>query len=138
MALIRRSLARDLRREGVGPVRSKAIATLTQLSKVLNEAVYFAQYPEDIDMLGLSFNTTSMRTGTAYFGEVAHHFDVPIAVHTGDLLPAILPGASREDPLPHIDLSEISLEEIATDFADKRIDGFIERDKTFLLVGATQ
>ena len=132
------ALARDLRMADAGPVKSKGAATLNQLSKVLNEAVYFAQYPEDIDMLGLSFNTTSMRTGTAYFGEVAHHFDAPIAVHTGDLLPAILPGASRDDPLPPIDLSVVSLEEIATGFANKRIDGFIESDKTFSLVGATQ
>ena len=131
-------LAGGLRQEGAGFGQSLGAATLNQLSAVLNEVVYFAQYPEDIDMLGLSFNTTTMRTGTAFFGEVAYHFDAPIPIHTGDLLPVILPGSSRDTPLPPVDLSEISLEEIATDYANKRVDGFMERDKTFSLVGATQ
>jgi hypothetical protein len=131
-------LKRDLIREGAGPVRASAAATLTSLSGALNDAKYFIQYPEDIDMLGLSFNTTTLRTGTAYFAEVAHHFDAPISIHSGDVLPAIIPGATRDDPLPPVDLEVWSVKELATDFAEQRIDPILYRDKTFTLVGATQ
>ncbi|MEH6586292.1 MAG: DUF1302 domain-containing protein [Halioglobus sp.] len=131
-------LERDLRAEGVGPVKRSTVASLTQLSKVLKDVTYFANYPEDIDMLGFSFNTTTLRTGTAFFAEIAHHFDAPVALHSGDLLSVILPNSSRDDPLPPIDLRETSLQEIEDDYANKRIDAFAELDKTFSLAGATQ
>ncbi|MEH6607869.1 MAG: DUF1302 family protein [Halioglobus sp.] len=131
-------LKAELIREGVGPVRATAAATLTKLSAALNDAAYFTQYPEDIDMLGVSFNTTTMRTGTAYFGEVAHHFDAPMSVHSGDVLPEIIPGSTRDNPLPPVDLQKFSIEELATDFANVRIDPIIYLDKTFALLGVTQ
>ncbi|MEP5568864.1 MAG: DUF1302 domain-containing protein [Halioglobus sp.] len=131
-------LEQELRREGVGPVKRSTVASLTQLSAVLKEAAFFTQYPEDIDMLGLSFNTTTLRTGTAFFAEVAHHFDAPVALHSGDLLATILPNSSRDDPLPPVDLSSITLKEISDDYANKRVDAFVELDKTFSLIGATQ
>jgi Protein of unknown function (DUF1302) len=131
-------LERELRREGVGPVKASAAATLTSLSGALNDAAFFTQYPEDIDMLGISFNTTTLRTGTAYFGEIAHHFDAPLAIHSGDVLPAIIPGATRDDPLPPVDLEVWSLEELATTYANVRIDPILYKDKTFTLFGATQ
>ncbi|MEP1470822.1 MAG: DUF1302 domain-containing protein [Halieaceae bacterium] len=131
-------LKNDLRQEGVGPIKRSTVASLTQLSKVLKNVTYSAVYPEDIDMIGFSFNTTTLRTGTAYFAEVAHHMDAPISLHSGDLLSVILPNSSRDDPLPPVDLSQITLEEIATDYANKRVEAFVELDKTFSLVGATQ
>ena len=131
-------LTRDLRREGVGPVKSSAAATLTSLSGALNDASFLTQYPEDIDMLGLSFNTTTLRTGTAYFGEIAHHFDAPLSIHSGDVLPAIIPGSTRDDPLPPVDLEVWSLEELANNYANVRTDPIIYKDKTFTLFGATQ
>ncbi|MEH6569056.1 MAG: DUF1302 domain-containing protein [Halioglobus sp.] len=131
-------LERELRREGVGRVKAAAAATLTSLSGALNDAAFFTQYPEDIDMLGLSFNTTTLRTGTAYFGEIAHHFDAPLSIHSGDVLPAIIPGSTRDDPLPPVDLEVWSLEELATTYADVRIDPILYKDKTFTLFGATQ
>jgi hypothetical protein len=131
-------LTRDLRRNGAGLANSKVAAPFIQLSSVLNNVEYFIAYPEDIDMLGLSFNTTTMSTGTALFGEVAHTFDAPISLHSGDLLGEILPGATRANPLPPTDLTQITLEEIDADYANKRIDAFMELDKTFTSLGATQ
>jgi len=130
-------LASELQQQGVGAAESNFVANLNQLSSILNEVAYFGQYPEDIDMLGLSFNTTTRR-GTAVFGEVAYHFDAPIAIHSGELLPDVFPGAGRGNPFPLVDFSEFSLEEIARDFANQRSDSFIKLDKTFSLVGATQ
>jgi hypothetical protein len=48
------------------------------------------EYPEDIELYGLSFNTTTIRTGTAITGEIAHHRDHPFQLHVGQVLPALL------------------------------------------------
>jgi hypothetical protein len=130
-------LERELRREGVGPFRAGVAATLTSLSGALNDAYFFTQYPEDIDILGLSFNTTTLRTGTAYFGEIAHHFDAHMSIHSGDVLPAIIPGSTRDDPLPPVDLEVWSIQELATTYANVRSDPILFKDETFTLFGVT-
>jgi hypothetical protein len=123
---------------GVDPSLAIPAAGASQYNKFQADVQYFLQYPENIKMLGLSLNTTSSHTGTAYFGEIGHHFDAPMPMHLGDLLDEALPGSSRDDPVPPIDLAQISPEELASDYANKRIDPILERDKTFTLVGATQ
>lgn len=132
------ALAEDLVAEGVEPETALSTAGQVQADRFQIDAQYFLQYPEDVQMLGFSFNTTSRRTGTAYFGEIAHHFDAPLALHTGDQLDQALPNASRDNPLPPIDLDTVSEEEIATQYANKRLDSFIELDRTFVIAGATQ
>ena len=132
------ALAGNLVAAGADPTLAGPAAALTQLDQIQSDTQYFVQYPEDIKMLGLSLNTTSSLTGTAYFAEVGHHFDAPMPVHVGDILVQALPGASRETPIPPIDLTQISEEELASNYAEKRIDPILERDKTFSLVGATQ
>ena len=132
------ALAGNLVEAGADPTLAGPAAALTQLDQFQSDTQYFLQYPEDIKMLGLSLNTTSSRTGTAYFAEVGHHFDAPMPVHVGDILVQALPGSSREMPIPPIDLTQISEEELASNYAEKRVDPILERDKTFSLVGATQ
>ena len=39
-------------------------------------------------MLGLSFNTATLRTGTLVSGEVSHHFDYPFQILAGDVFNA--------------------------------------------------
>ncbi|MEP4485567.1 DUF1302 domain-containing protein [Marinobacter alexandrii] len=132
------ALERDLAREGVGPIKRSTVASLTQLSKVLKNVEYFAVYPDDIEMFAVTFNTTTLRTGTAFFAEVSHHLDSPVAVHSGDLLSTILPGSTRDDPLPPVDLTETTLKEIEEEYANKRVDAYETLDRTFALAGATQ
>jgi hypothetical protein len=124
--------------QGVDPATAARAASQYQLSLFQNATPYFTQYPEDIGMIGFSLNTSSPRTGTAYYAEVAHHLDAPLALHTGDQLAEGLPGASRDNPLPPVDLSTITPGEIAAEYANMRIDSILERDVTFSLVGASQ
>ena len=124
--------------EGVDASMAIPAATATQLDKFQADLQYFLQYPEDIKLLGFSMNSNSPRTGTAYFAEIGHHFDAPLPVHSGDLFDQSLPGSTRDDPLPPIDLAQISEQELASDYSGKRIDAVLERDKTFSLLGATQ
>ena len=131
-------VAQSLVLEGADPANASTAAFETQLDYFQINAQYFTDYAEDIQMIGFSMNTTSPRTGTAYFSEISHHIDVPLMAHTGDFLGQILPGANRENPLPPLDLDAISDEQIAEQYASKRFDTAYERDKTFALVGATQ
>ena len=132
------ALAKDLIEGGVEADTAQSAAVQTQLGRFLGDASYFLDYPENIKMLGLSMNTTVVRNGTALFGEIGHHFDAPLQVHPGDRFHQLLPGSSRDNPVPPVDLTTISEEELAADFADQPLDFILERDKTFTLVGATQ
>jgi hypothetical protein len=89
-------------------------------------------------MLGLTMNTTSLRTGTAFFAEVGHHFDYPMPVVINQLLDQVLPGSIPAAPFPPVDLEQITPEEISRDYADKRVSFTEKLDKTFVSVGATQ
>ncbi len=47
---------------------------------------YFTEYPEDITMTGVSFNTALGKTGISWQGEVSHKQDVPLQVDDAELL----------------------------------------------------
>jgi hypothetical protein len=47
---------------------------------------YVEQFPNDIKMLGLSFNTQIQATGTALQGEVAYRHDVPLQLDLPELI----------------------------------------------------
>jgi hypothetical protein len=53
-------------------------------------ASYFLTYPEDIQLLGASFNTQLGRSGVALQGEVSHRWRVPLQVDDVELLFAAL------------------------------------------------
>lgn len=53
-------------------------------------AKYFLAYPEDIKLLGLSFNAQLGSTGVALQGEVAHRMDVPLQIDDVEILYAAL------------------------------------------------
>lgn len=53
-------------------------------------ASYFLTYPEDIELLGASFNTQLGRTGIALQGEVSHRWRVPLQMDDVELLYAAL------------------------------------------------
>lgn len=53
-------------------------------------ARYFLEYPEDIQMLGASFNTSIGETGISWQGEISFKKDVPLQVDDVELLFATL------------------------------------------------
>lgn len=56
---------------------------------------YFVEYPENIKMLGLSFNTALGNTGIAMQGEVSYKHGVPLQVDDVELLYATLSALSQ-------------------------------------------
>ena len=78
--------------EGLPPAQAAvaaatAASTLT-VGEYASEASYFVTYPENIQMLGFSFNTATLRTGTLVSGEISHHFDYPFQILPGDVINA--------------------------------------------------
>ena len=66
-------------------------------------ARYFSEYPEDIKLLGLSFNTQIGTSGWAMQGEVSTKLDAPLQVSTVELLyaslsPLAIPEAAAGTP----------------------------------------
>jgi len=86
------ALAPIYQADGLSPAQSAlaaatAASTLT-IGEYASDASYFAEYPENIQMLGFSFNTATMRTGTLLSGEVSHHFGYPFQIYPGDVINA--------------------------------------------------
>ena len=65
---------------------ARSIALLTAAAT----ARYFTEYPEDIDLLGVSFNTSVGRTGISWQGEVSFRNDQPLQIDDVELLFAAL------------------------------------------------
>ncbi|UTW06905.1 DUF1302 domain-containing protein [Pseudomonas benzenivorans] len=63
---------------------SPALAQLRPLL-VAGNSSYFLEYPEDIQLYGLSFSTT-LPTGTAWSGEVSYRPNAPVLLNTTDIL----------------------------------------------------
>src|SRR5690606_34789589 len=51
---------------------------------------YFVEYPDKIDMLGASFNTSIGSTGISWQGDISYKMDVPLQVDDVELLFAAL------------------------------------------------
>jgi hypothetical protein len=67
-----------------------ALATAYATSEYAKTAQYFLEYPEDIQLFGVSFNTQLERSGIALQGEVSYRRDVPLQVDDLELLFAAL------------------------------------------------
>ncbi len=73
---------------GGGNVTAQATNLATH--EYAKTARYFTQYPEDIQMLGVSFNTSLGTTGIALQGELSYRMDQPLQFDDVELLFAAL------------------------------------------------
>jgi hypothetical protein len=73
---------------GGGNVTAQATNLATH--EYAKTAQYFTQYPEDIQMLGVSFNTSLGTTGIALQGELSYRMDQPLQYDDVELLFAAL------------------------------------------------
>jgi uncharacterized protein DUF1302 len=71
-----------------GSISSQATALATH--EYAQTASYFTEYPEDIQLFGVSFNTQLGTTGIALQGEVSYRQDVPLQFDDVELLFAAL------------------------------------------------
>ena len=107
-----------------------ALATAEALttSQYANQAGYRVEYPEDITMVGVSFNTATLARGMLISGEVSHHYNYPFQVSLNELFAAVL------SPLQFTG----SGSPLGTFGADQRVKGFVRLDRTQGTLGLTQ
>jgi hypothetical protein len=77
---IQNANAADIQR--ISPLFSTTIGPPALLGK----GKYYFEYPEDIQLYGLSFSTT-LPTGTAWSGEISYRPNQPIQINTNDMTP---------------------------------------------------
>ncbi|WP_122666299.1 DUF1302 domain-containing protein [Pseudomonas viridiflava] len=84
----------------LGPLAAQPglVASLMPLV-VAGNSSYYVEYPEDIQLYGLSFSTT-LPTGTAWSGEISYRPNAPVQINTTDILySGITPLDSTVSPL---------------------------------------
>ena len=120
--------------EGLDPTEAALLgreaAEQITLSNYGNEASFFVTYPEDIDMVGFSFSTSTTRTGTLLAGEFTYHKDFPFQIAFGPLLqtvfsPVLFDPDAGDTPLGDFGPSEV-------------IGGFKKLDRTSATIEAAQ
>ena len=93
------------------------------VSNYANQAGYFIEYPEDIRMLGISFNTATLRTGTLLAADISHHFNFPFQINPKKIFSSLFtPIGNNPDQLG----------------ADSSVHGYVRLHKTQLSVSLTQ
>ena len=94
-------------------------------SEYAKTAGYELDYPEDVHLVGFSFNTAIPATGTLLAGETSHRFNTPIQRNIGTVIRETLsPIQFNTDP--------------AVAGADSRIRGYERRHKTQTTLNVTQ
>ena len=90
---------------------------------------YYTEYVEDIQMIGLSFNRTTILTGTSLSAEIAHHVDFPMQLGFDPLTVGwanAIEGLGLQDS------------QIGNPGANEKVKSFIRRDYTLTTLGFSQ
>ncbi len=127
------------------PIISARTGTLAGLGSgdYAGSARYFTEYPEDIQMLGASFNTALGTTGWALQGDLSYKKDVPLQVDDVELLfaalsPLAIPEAAAGAPGVGSLLAGTNQVAPGGVGFDTEVPGFIERDVSQVQVTATR
>lgn len=106
------------------------VAGIVSVDQYADTAGYFLEYPEDIQMLGLSFNTG---VGSWVIqGEYSHKRDVPLQIDDFELLAATLTPLSRPAALDN------QVTNGAISGLEEYVRGYIERDVSQLQIIGTR
>ncbi len=93
---IANALAGRLRDGRGNPVTVPAATAAAATDAYAKTGYYFTEYPEDIKLFGVSFNTLLGGTGIALQGEASHRRDVPLQIDDLELLFATLGGLNAD------------------------------------------
>ena len=107
---------------GLSFEEARAIEETLTVGRFSNATRSFVKYPEDVRMLGLSFNTATVRTGTLVAGEIAHHFGWPVQQPAEQVIAASLSPIQFTDAFDQTSLGSFGPDEV--------VKGFKRADKT--------
>ena len=113
------------------PLISARTGTLAGLlaGDYAESARYFVEYPEDVDLVGASFNTSLGASGLAVQGEFSYRFDQPLQVDDTELLFA---GLSPVNP------AVFGQSQLGSFGFEEKISGFRRKDVVQAQMTATQ
>jgi len=115
---------------GIPFEQARSIEETLTIGGLANASRYFATYPENIQMLGASFSTATVRTGTLVSGEISHHFGWPAQIPKEEVLAAALSPLQFSDEFSHTSLGRYG--------ADQVVKGYVKSDKTQLALELIQ
>ena len=115
---------------GIPLDEARAIEETLTIGGLANATRYFATYPEDIQMLGMSFSTATPWTGTLISGEIAHHFGWPVQIPKEEVLIASLSPIQFTEAFSQTSLGKFGAQQV--------VRGFAKSDKTQISLGAVQ
>ena len=121
--------------------RVREIAGSLATDRYAKTARYFTEYPEDLQLFGLSFNTQLGTSGWALQGEYSHRRDAPLQIDDVELLlagltPLTADPASRT--LCSNDLQTYCTNQLGAFDLDTYIRGYIERNVSQIQATATR
>jgi hypothetical protein len=117
-----------------GAATAAQIGGAIGVDRYAQTASYFIEYPEDIDVIGASFNSEVGNTGWALQGEYSFKRDMPLQIDDTELLFAALTPLSTASPA----FAAFSNNQLGTFGTDTVIHGFIERDVSQVQATATK
>ncbi len=108
------------------------IAGLLAVDRYAKTMSYYAEYPEDLQLLGVSFNTQLGASGWALQGEYSRRLDAPLQIDDVELLLAALTPLSTDASgvrcTSGSSFSRYCMNQIGDFGTDTYVRGYIERD----------
>ena len=122
-----------------------SLATAAAIDHYASTAAYSIEYPEDLRVLGLSFNTALGSTGWALQGEYSYHPDQPLQIHEDHIfemgLAPIVCTLLQNNPSGLQDRGcppQAAVQPYVASVLGKRLSGYIERDVSQVQATATR
>ena len=119
----------------VGAAQAAAVGGAIGVDRYAQTANYFIEYPRNLQLYGVSFNTQLGATGWALQGEYSYKNDVPLQIHNVELVFAALTPLSTASPAAFGTFAD---NQVGTFGVDTVIPGFIERDVSQIQISATK
>lgn len=117
-----------------GAATAAAVGGAIGVDRYAQTANYFIEYPENIDLVGASFNSEVGNTGWALQGEYSYKRGLPLQIDDTELLLAALTPLSTASPA----FGAFADNQLGTFATDTVIPGYIERDVSQIQATATK
>ncbi len=116
------------------------MAGLLAIDRYTKTAGYFAEYPEDINLLGVSFNTTLGTSGWALQGEYSRRLDAPLQIDDAELFFAALTPLTLDPATQRFCANSFSYcrNQVGVFLPESYVQGYIERDVSQIQATATK
>ena len=136
----------EVRRQVAGIVPGQVasqVATIAgslAIDRYSKTASYFAEYPEDIQLFGLSFNTVLGTSGWALQGEYSHRLDAPLQIDDAEVFFAALTPLTIDPTTgrPCSNSFSYCRNQVGVFAPETYVQGYIERDVSQIQATATK